>query len=437
MLKEKLRQFFLATCPEQELKRWFDPLSIRLLDEEKRVNVVFPHSFFSQWFASSNQDRFEEGLHRFLGNGFTVQYKHGPEAGPNGHGPAAPKATNIDFPFGPQFTFENFLVNKKNYFPVASAREVSKQREIVFNPFVICGQGGCGKTHLLKAVGNEISKKQASRQIFFGSVEDVESIYETRFANDPFKARDYLYSFDFLLVDDFQRIRRNGTLQQEMILIFNHFYDNKKQMVFSCADKLASYDFLDPTLKSRLEWGLIVNLKQPDLDIRLHFIQGQCKNKKIALSKEQILSLAQRFQDFRYLQGILIKIFAFKELLKRDIDERDFEHILNNTEDRGAGTLSTELILSITANYYKMRVDDLMGSSRKQNIALARQVSMFLCRQLLGASFPALGRVFGGKDHSTVLYSVRKIDELQKDDKDMKRVLQELKDLCLLPRGND
>ena len=178
-----------------------------------------------------------------------------------------------------------------------------------------------------------------------------------------------------------------------------------------------------------------MNLKQPDLDIRLNFIQAQCKAKRIALSKEQILALAQRFQDFRYLQGILIKLFAFKELLKRDIDERDFEHILNNTEDRGAGTMSSELILSITANYFKLRVDDLVGSSRKQNIALARQVSMHLCRQLLGSSYPALGRIFGGKDHSTVLYSVRKIEELQKDDKDTKRMLQELKDLCLLPRS--
>ncbi len=435
MLKEKLRQFFLSTCPEQELKRWFDPLDIKLQDGEKRVSVVFPHAFFSQWFAAGLQDRFEEELHRFLGNGFTVRYTHGPGGSATPPVPSGPKETSIDFPFGAQFTFENFLVNKKNYFPVASAKEVSKQREIVFNPFVICGQGGCGKTHLLKAVGNEISKRQAGPRIFLGSVEDVESVYEGRFAGDPYKAREYLYSFDFILVDDFQRIRRNTVLQQEMILVFNHFYDHKKQMVFSCADKLASYDFLDPTLKSRLEWGLIVNLKQPDLDIRLNFIQAQCKAKRIALSKEQILALAQRFQDFRYLQGILIKLFAFKELLKRDIDERDFEHILNNTEDRGSGTMSSELILSITANYFKLRVDDLVGGSRKQNIALARQVAMHLCRQLLGSSYPALGRIFGGKDHSTVLYSVRKIEELQKDDKDTKRMLQELKDLCLLPRS--
>lgn len=436
MLKEKLRHFLLTTCPEQDVKRWFDPLGIRLSEEDRRVVVVFPHSFFAQWFAAQMQDRFEQEMGRFLGNGYVISYTHGSDG--NGRTPLSetPKETSIDFPFGHQFTFDNFLVNKKNYFPLASAREVAKQQDIVFNPFVICGMPGSGKTHLLKALGNEISRKLLHRKIFFGSLEDLESVYETRFAGDAYKARDFLYSHDFLLVDDFQRIRKNGQLQQELILVFNHFYDNKKQMVFSCADKLASYDFLDPTLKSRLEWGLIVSLKQPDLDIRLHFIQAQCKSKKINLGKEQILSLAQRFHDFRYLQGILIKLFAFKELLKREIDERDFEHILNNTEDRGSGTLSPELILSITANYFKLRVDDLMGSSRKQHIAMARQIAMHLCRQLLGASYPALGRMFGGRDHSTVLYSVRKVEELQSDDKDMKRMLGELKDMCLLPRDS-
>ncbi len=434
-MKEALRNHLSNSCSETELARWFDPISIDISDETGEVIVTFPHAFFGQWFKSSIQDRFEEQLGLFLGSGFSISYSN------NGttSAPAAGQISStkkIDFPFGHNFTFENFLISKKNYFPLASAKEVTRVDNVSFNPFVICGKSGSGKTHLLKAIANEISKKVDREKIFLGNVDDVQNIYSVRFGNDSMRARNYFFDFDYFFLDDLKQIRKYEHLQQELISIFNNFYENGKQMVFSCTDKLASYDFLDKNLKSRLEWGLIVTLKRPDLEIRASYVQKQCKLKKLPLSKDQILTLSQRFQDFRYLQGIIIKLSAFRELVRKNMDDRDFEHILSNTEEKADETLTPEYVIESVAAHFNLKPSDLTGSKRHKMIAHARQIAMYLCRELLGISYPALGRTFGGKDHSTVLYSVKKIQELQRDDKVLKRVLIDLKNKCLLRVSN-
>ena len=429
-MKESLRKHLLQTNSDDELRQWFDPLNLDFEEDGKRVVVGFPHSFFAKWFEAEVQDRFEAQLNMHLGNGYLVSYRDAGTPGRVSGVQASEVVKRIDFPFGQEFTFETFLINKKNYFPIASAKEVAKQTGSLFNPFIICGPGGSGKTHLLKAVGNEISKKHDYSNIFLGSLDELNSLYSIRFKGDPLRARNHLFEYDFLFIDDFHKIREYPHFQQELVNIFNHFYDNKKQMVLACRDKVTSYDFLDDSLQSRLGWGLIVTLKEPDLEIRVSYIQRQCQAKRLVLTKEQTLTLAQRFTDFRYLQGILLKLFAFKELVKKDLTQKDFEHILANTEEKTTDDLTPRKIMSVVSEHFNIHVKDLTGSKRHQHIAQARQVAMYLCRDMLSASYPSLGRAFGGKDHSTVLYSVKKIDQLQEDDNELKRLLKTLKGKC-------
>ena len=428
-MKDDLRKHLLKTCSHDELTRWFDPLAIDHDGDAKELVVAFPHTFFGQWFADQVQGRFEDQLGEFLGNGWRVKYHTGNGSAP-GAGPATAQVTSrIDFPFDRQFTFETFLVNKKNYFPLASAKEVAKQ-EAMFNPFVICGKNGSGKSHILRAIANEMSKRRDAGRILFTNAGALRGLYDQGFGKDAFKTRARVGEYEALFVDDLHQLADDEDMQLELVTIFNHFHESRKQMIFGCQDKLSSYESLHPTLKSRLEWGLIVTLKRPDLDIRVAYIKDMARRRKLALSKEQVLTLAQRFQDFRYLQGILLKLFAFRELVKQDLSDKDFEHILSNTEEKATEALSTDAVKAIVSDRMGVTIKEMVGSKRQQHIAMARQVAMYLCRTMLGVSYPALGREFGGKDHSTVLYSVRKIERLQKDNESLKQLLKELKQRC-------
>jgi chromosomal replication initiator protein len=430
-VKQALREHLLQTCSDKELASWFDPLSLTAPDDSGLVSVSFPHPFFATWFEANMQARFEAEMLQFLGTAVEIRYTNG--AGrTRGKGESPAVTAKLEFPYDSQFIFETFLINKKNYFPMASAREVTKQAGSLFNPFVICGKNGSGKTHLLRSIANELSKKVEQKSILLLSMDELNNLFRVSFAGDRFRARDFICSHNHLFIDDFQQIQKYDQMQQEMVILFNHFYDNKKQMVFACLDKLSSYDFLDPTLLSRLEWGLIANLKQPDLEIRIEYIQDRARVKKLPLTKEQVLTLAQRFKDFRYLQGILIKLAAFRELMKKELTKKDFERILTNTEENTTETLNADHVIQAVSEHFGMAVKEIKGSKRHAQIAQARQVAMWLCKNLLPVSYPALGRAFGGKDHSTVLYSVKKIEQLKDDDEDMNLLLKELKKKCLL-----
>lgn len=429
--KQALREHLLQTSSEQELNRWFDPLDVDIVPAERRATVLFPHAFFARWFETTIQEKFEAQLNAFLGGEYTIRYKTPAGNGEGGkHIETSTKA--VGFPFDSQFIFESFLVNKKNYFPLASAREVTKQTGTLFNPFIICGDNGSGKSHLLRAIANEISKKADPASVLLLSMDELKNLYSTTFSGDVFRARNHIFSHDYLFLDDFQQIQKYDGMQQELIIIFNHFSEKKKQMVFCCQGKISSHEYMDPVLLSRLEWGLMVTLKQPDLEIRIDYVREQAKLKKIPLTKEQILTLAQRFKDFRYLQGILIKLVAFRELVRKDLSKRDFEHILNNTEEKTAETLKTEHVIALVADHFGVSIKEIKGSKRHAHIAHARQISMYLCKKLLSISYPALGRTFGGKDHSTVLYSVKKIEQIREDDHTLNSLLKELKKKCLL-----
>jgi len=438
-VKKALREHLSASCSEQDLKRWFDPLDIEMSEDGHEVRVTFPHSYFAQWFSGRMQDRFEAELFRFQGRACDIRYvapatRRTPPLS-NGNGAPQPEASakfprKLAFPFDAQYSFESFLTNSKNYFPLETARQVARSDGAQFNPFVICGKSGSGKSHLLKAIANEIAKTHPLEAILVTTGEGLRTLLS---GPDILTARENLNLHNFLLIDDIHWLAGDERLQQELLVLFNQFQDTRRQMVFTCQDRIGAWEELLPTLRSRLEGGLVVSLKQPDMEVRVALIQERVRAKKLPLSKEQVLTLAQRFQNFRALGGILIKLLAFRELVRRDISARDFEQILSNTEERDQPQITVDVVIDTVCQHYQVSKKDVLGEDRRQNIALARQVAMYLCRHMLGLSYPALGRSFGGKDHSTVIYSVKKIHELQEDAKDMKQVLKDLKLRCRQP----
>jgi chromosomal replication initiator protein len=351
-----------------------------------------------------------------------------------GHLASSQKRTeskNLDFPFGAEFTFDTFISNQKNYFPIITAKEVAKNAEAVFNPFIITGESGSGKSHLLKAVANEISKRNGGDSVFLGSVEDLYNVYNVQFNGEAMDARNTIFEYQYFFLDDIQDLSRYKKFQSELIALFNFFYDNKRQMAFCCSERIPAYDFLDQKLKSRLEWGLQVNLKEPDIDVRIKFIDQICRDKKITLTKDQVIDLARRFEDMRFLRGILLKFYAYTQFVHKDLTKEDFKRILKQTTGKQMRQVKPEIVIGIVAEHFELSPEDLTGKARTGYIVRARQIAMLICRELMNSSFPALGRMFGGRDHSTALYAIKKIQKLQSVDKDTKRTVEALKKKCL------
>jgi len=432
VLKNALRQHLSRACPEQDLKRWYDPLEVEVIEPIQVFSVEFPHPYFAQWFSQGIQDIFEKEVGQFMGPGYVMQY-HCRTITTNGikESPFTDFVSHIDFPFGHGFIFDTYFANENNFFPLALAREVANNTIIKYNPFIICGLSGTGKTHLLRAIANDISKHNDKQKIFFGTIDDIKNIFEVKFPGKTYEARKYLQGFEWLFIDDFQSLRKYLDLQEELTILFNMFYDRKKQMVFSSSERVSSFDFLDPTLRSRLEWGLVVHLKEPDLDVRVDYTENVNKNKKIGLDHDKILTLARRFENIRKLRGVLLKIDAYREHMQRErLTEPEFRRLIRQSEERKGSNLTAEHIVSVAATHFQVEINDIMGTKRTKNVVTARQTAMALCRSLLGMSYPALGKYFGGKDHSTVLYSIKKVMQLQLVNDDMKKMFQTLSKKC-------
>ncbi len=384
------------------------------------LTVRFPHMYFADWFDSHARQRFEDAL---KGTGLDLAYEC--RDGKRSRIVREARPASQPLPFGAEFIFDNFLVNNKNYFPLASAQEVAQSSQAPYNPFVLCGESGSGKSFLLRAIANARSE-QGREGIHVACIEDMHELYSSR--SD---ARKFLMSMHFLAVDDLQEIERYPYLQGEMLALFDHFHLHRKQMVFACSGKVAGFSFLTPKLKSRLEWGLTVTLKAPDLDIRTQYAQSRCRERRLDMSKDRILLLAQRFPDLRNLEGCLLKFWAYRELVHDHISDEEFDNILNYLDDRSVTSLSAGQIIDAVCGHFGLTQEEILSAGRRHELVFARQVAMFLCRKHLGLSFPELGRAFGGRDHSTALYSCRKIEQLQRDDKSIKSMLQALTEKCL------
>lgn len=419
---DRIHEALLREFSAEELEKWRPAL--RMTVEGGALTVYFPHRFFAQWFDSHVRPRFERALAGVMPVAYGSRTDDLPVfsvASPRS--PRLPEANTP--PFGERFTFENFLSNSKNHFPLASAREVAEHSEVRYNPFVLCGESGSGKSFLLRAMAN--ARAAASDgTVHLTGIEEMRELYASRA-----DARSFLLSVNFLAVDDLQDLVRHPHLQSELVTLFDSLHLRQRQMVFACPGKVAGLAFLTPKLKSRLEWGLIVTLKAPDLEVRARFLQTRCKECGIALPKDRILLLAQRFGDLRNLEGCLLKLSAYHRLVSERISDREFDKILSHLDSRAGASLTPQRIMDEVCASFEVTLDDLLSSGRRHELVFARQVSMYLCRLHLGLSFPELGRIFGGKDHSTVLYGCKKIEQLQKDDKKIKSMLQDLSERCL------
>ena len=326
-------------------------------------------------------------------------------------------------PLDARFTFDSFVVGKPNELAHAAARRVSEGGPVTFNPLVLYGGVGLGKTHLMHAIAWELKARRPELNVLYLSAEQF--MYRFVQALRERKMMDFKHLFrsvDVLMVDDVQFIAGKDSTQEEFFHTFNALVDQNKQIIISADRAPGEIKDLEDRVKSRLQCGLVVDLHPTDYELRLGILQTKVQQYRTTYPDLQIADgvlefLAHRIStNVRVLEGALTRLFAFASLVGREIDMDLTQDCLADVLRASERKITVEEIQRKVSDYYNIRLSDIIGPKRLRSYARPRQVAMYLCKQLTSRSLPEIGRRFGGRDHTTVMHGVKRIEELKLTD---------------------
>lgn len=316
----------------------------------------------------------------------------------------------------PRFTFDSFVVGKSNELAYAAARRVADSGEVPFNPLFLHGGVGLGKTHLMHAIAAQIRSRQPDRRIMYLSAEKFMFQFITALRyKDTVAFKKQFRSVDVLMIDDVQFIANKNSTQEEFFHTFNALIDNRRQVIISADRSPTDLRGVEERIVSRLGWGLVADVHPTDYELRLGILQSKCDSIKGAQVAIDVLEfLARRItSNVRELEGALNRVVAYATLVGRPITLEMTSDVLQDLLRANDRKVSIEEIQHHVAEYYNLRLSELLSPRRARNIARPRQVAMFLAKQMTTRSLPEIGRKFGGRDHTTVIHAVRKITELR------------------------
>ncbi len=317
-----------------------------------------------------------------------------------------------DARLNPKYTFDTFVIGSSNRFTHAAAVAVAEAPAKAYNPLFIYGESGLGKTHLLHAIGHYAQRLTPALRTRYVSSEEFTNDFINSVRDDKMQAFQARYrSVDLLLIDDIQFLERAERTQEEFFHTFNTLQIQNKQIVISSDKSPRQLNMLEDRLRTRFEWGLISDVQAPDLETRIAILRKKAAQEGMNLPPEVLEFIATRIQsNIRELEGALIRVTAFASLNRQAVDINLTETVLKDlVGELDAPEINSSTIMAITAEYFAVRVDDLVGPSRSRALVHARQMAMYLCRELTDLSLPRIGEKFGGRDHTTVMHAERKI----------------------------
>jgi chromosomal replication initiator protein len=414
---------------EQQFNTWVRPL--QAVTQDKQIKITAPNQYAVDW---ANENLKEYFIKRLQDSDYSFNFEVGgisQKIDANSHLIDEDKREefNNDVIFSSDFTFDNFVTGKSNELARAAAIQVSSNPGKTYNPFFIYGGVGLGKTHLMNAIGNNILKQNKSAKILY--------LHSEKFVADMVRAlqhnkidsfKEFYRSADALLIDDIQFFAGKERSQEEFFHTFNVLLEGNCQIVLTCDRYPKEVNGLDERLKSRFGWGLTQSIEPPELETRVAILQKKASSIGTNLDTEVAFFIAQCIQsNVRELEGALRRVIANSQFTGKEITLGFAKEALRDLVSLQNKMVSIDNIQKTVANYYKIRMSDLLSAKRNRSLARPRQLAMSLAKELTSHSLPEIGDAFGGRDHTTVLHACKKINEVCLTDNKIKEDLINLR----------
>ncbi len=411
---------------------WFKPTTF-VADLDGAIRVRVPNALFRDWLTKHYAGVIEEALAEVQRAGAPVAFVTDDmlaaltvEPAPTQE-PDSPDADDLGI-LSPRYSFATFIVGSSNQFAHAACRAVAEAPSRSYNPLFIYGGVGLGKTHLMHAIGHYVATHLTNLKLTYISSE--------RFMNEMINAvrydrildfRERYRSVDVLLVDDVQFLAGKEGTQTEFFHTFNALYDSQKQIVISSDCPPHEIPQLEERLRSRFEWGLIADIQSPDLETKTAILKRKAETEGVFLPDNVAIYIAGKIKsNIRELEGSLIRLIAYASLTRSEITLPLAQDVLRNVLQNDDRAVTIEVVQKAVADHYSLKVAELKSKNNSKSVAMPRQIAMYLCKALTNASLPEIGRSFGGKHHSTVIHSIRKVEDLRQKDGDFNTVINSL-----------
>jgi chromosomal replication initiator protein len=434
------------TLTPQHFSTWIKPINFVGIEE----NVIFlevPNRFVLDWIRDHYTPLIQEILSEIAAESFRINLnvassknrettvppvrdrQETPPENPQEKITAPARSRNNAFNLNIKYTFDEFVLGSSNQFACAAAMAVANNPATTYNPLFIYGGVGLGKTHLINAIGNAILKNNPETKVCYYTSEKFmnELINSLRYAKmDEF--RNKFRSMDVLLIDDVQFIAGKERTQEEFFHTFNALYDSHKQIVVTSDKFPKEIPGLEERLRSRFEWGLIADIQAPDMETKQAILKMKAEQNGIDLPEDVVCFLANSISsNVRELEGYLIRIGAYASLTATPVSLEMAQDILKDILIEKKRELTIEEIQKQVAAHFSIKVSDIKSSKRMKALVLPRQIAMYLTRQLTSHSFPQIGEKFGGKDHSTIIHAIKKIEKIMEEDFQVRSTINNLK----------
>ena len=419
---------------EHDFNMWVRPLSA--VNDDSALRLHAPNRFIKDWLIDNLEEQLLTTAQHFAGSEVKLLIEldnSGQTTLEQGAQASVKEAQKSPTPFGTNvlnrvFTFNNHIEGKSNQIARAATKQVSENPGLAYNPLFIYGGVGLGKTHLMHAAGNLILENQKDARVAY--------VHSERFVSDMVKSiennamtkfKNYYRSLDALLIDDIQFFAGKVQSQEEFFHTYNALLEGGQQMILTCDRYPKEIDGVEERLKSRFGWGLTVAVEPPELETRAAILINKAEQTGMALSKDAAFFIAQRIRsNVRELEGALKRVMAHAQFTGRVIDIDLIRESLKDLLALQDKLVTIDNIQRVVADYYKLKMSDMLSKRRSRSVARPRQVAMSIAKELTSHSLPEIGESFGGRDHTTVLHACRKVKELEGVDREVQRDLKNL-----------